>query len=135
MVDALREAHRVLRPRGLLIDVRPDGERLARLEAGRRVRGYLRQGPGATADDRGADAAVATVLERGLFRPRESGWLWHRSTLGDLDELREYTRTSPRYSGLAPGTLQALRPYRRGPILMRRAIKYAVLERLPNTAG
>ena len=68
MVHALREAHRVLRPGGLLIDLRPAAKhRRVGLGEGRgwRLTGVMRE---TFDEDRAADGAVARVLRDGLFR-------------------------------------------------------------------
>jgi len=68
MVRALREAHRVLRTGGTLVDLRPAAEhRRIGLGRGRRWRqiGIMRE---AFDKDRAADRAVAEVLRRNLFR-------------------------------------------------------------------
>ena len=69
MVHALREAHRVLRPHGLLIDLRPAPEhrRIGRGEGRRwRLVGVMRE---TFEEDRAADRALARVLRDGMFQP------------------------------------------------------------------
>jgi hypothetical protein len=68
MVHALREAHRVLKPNGVLLDVRPglQHRRVGIVRAGRwRALGAMRE---SLDDDRAANRAVAHVLRSGLFR-------------------------------------------------------------------
>jgi len=68
MVHALREAHRVLRPDGILVDLRPAPvHRRVGLGQGRRWRlvGVMRE---EFDEDRAADRAVAQALREGLFR-------------------------------------------------------------------
>ena len=68
MVHALHEAHRVLKPNGTLIDLRPAAKhRRIGLGVGRgwRLVGVMRE---KFDDDRAADRAVAQVLREGLFR-------------------------------------------------------------------
>jgi SAM-dependent methyltransferase len=68
MVHALREAHRVLGPGGILIDLRPAAEhRRVGLGRGRRWR-RLGRTHETFEKDRAADRAVATVLRAELFR-------------------------------------------------------------------
>jgi hypothetical protein len=67
MVHALTEAHRVLKPNGILIDLRPAPKhRRAGLGEGAGVTwvGWMRED---FADDRTASRAVAHVLRQGLF--------------------------------------------------------------------
>ena len=68
MVHALREARRVLRPGGILIDLRPAAvHRRVGIGEGRRWRliGVMRE---TFEDDRAADRAVATALREGWLR-------------------------------------------------------------------
>lgn len=70
MVHALQEAHRVLGLHGTLIDLRPAAShRRAGLGLGRswRLVGALRE---SLAEDRAANAAIRTVIRRGLFKSR-----------------------------------------------------------------
>jgi hypothetical protein len=129
MVDALHAAHRRLRPGGVVIDARPDASRHPRLVAGGRVRGTLRQTEDADMRDARADDAVARVIARGIFRRIDSGRVWHESTMGDLAALDAYVNDNARYDDYERGTRRALTPFRRGPLVMRRAIKFDVLQR------
>jgi hypothetical protein len=68
MVHALREAHRVMKPEGLLIDLRPAAvhRRVGFKEAkGYRLRWVMREN---FVDDYAADRAVAEVIARGWFK-------------------------------------------------------------------
>src|SRR3989304_5395886 len=68
MVHALQEAHRVLRPGGLLIDLRPaPAHRRVGLQRGRRwtLMGAMKED---LSDDPSANQAVKTAVGRGLFR-------------------------------------------------------------------
>jgi len=130
MVDALRAAHQRVRPGGLVIDARPDASRHPRIVARGRVRAYLRQCEDAEERDRRADAAVVRVVERGLFQRGETGRVWHGSRFADLAELDDYVNDSARYCDYERGTRRALIPFKRGPLTMRRAIKFEVLARI-----
>lgn len=130
MVDALRRAHRALKPRGILVDARPDATRVPRILAKGRIRARLEQTEDADQRDASSDRAVAAVKEAGLFRALESGRVWHVNTVGDLAALDDYARNSCRYEGYVRGDRAHLLPYRKGPLVLRRAIKFEVLERL-----
>ena len=68
MVHALTEAHRVLKPNGILIDLRPAAShRRAGLGEGNRWKqvGVMREH---FDDDRAADRAVKQVIRNGLFK-------------------------------------------------------------------
>ena len=67
MVHALREAHRVLKPNGILLDLRPAAtHRRAGLGEGKdwQLVGVMRENFG---DDLAADRAVSQVVSTGLF--------------------------------------------------------------------
>src|SRR6266550_2827157 len=83
MVDALREARRILRPRGILVDARPDSRVVAYAEHGTATGTYRQAGVIATSheelvNDRSSDDAVATAVGSGWFRSRGAGRFWHR---------------------------------------------------------
>ncbi len=131
MVHALRAAHQRVRRGGFVIDARPDRSRRPRLVARGRVRGRIVQCPDADDRDARADDAVDRVVARGLFRRTgERGAIWHSARFADLDELDGYLSDSARYCAYEKGTRAALLPFRGGPITMRRAIQFEVLERL-----
>lgn len=130
MVDALKRAHRALKPRGLLFDARPDARRIPRVIARGRVRAYLRQSEDADERDAASDQAVERVKAMGLFRSVRSGWVWHENQVGDLRALDEYATTSSRYDGYRLGERRKLLPFKDGPLSLRRAIRYQALERI-----
>jgi SAM-dependent methyltransferase len=90
MVHALHEAHRVLKPGGVLIDLRPAPKhRHAGLGDGADFKsvGVMRED---FADDRAANRAVARVLREGLFR-RELRLAFDLDRVMDsLDDFREW---------------------------------------------
>ena len=128
MVDALRAAHRALRPNGILVDLRPDGSRDPRVIVHGRVSGHVRPHEEVAADDQAADAAVATVVREGSFRPTRHGHLWHSTTFADVRAFREYLADSPRYRTYVTSSGRLPHGAR---ILMRRAIKFTVFDRVP----
>ena len=90
MVHALKEAHRVLQPGGILIDLRPAlKHRRAGLGEGEEVRwlGVMRED---FSDDRAANRAVARVLREGLFRPETQTEFDVDRVLDSLDDFREW---------------------------------------------
>ncbi len=100
MVHALQEARRVLKPNGLLIDLRPwHFHRRVGLGLGRgwQLVGVLRE---SLEDDYASDAAIDTVVRRGRFRTvsRRSFYLDRvmnsvtefRSWVGDFSRIEKY---------------------------------------------
>jgi hypothetical protein len=90
MVHALTEAHRVLKPDGILVDLRPaPAHRQIGIGAGRTWQpvAALRE---QLDDDYAANAAMAAVVEQGLFRPvRRKHFLLDR-VMDSVEELREF---------------------------------------------
>jgi hypothetical protein len=87
MVHALREAHRVLKPNGILIDLRPAlvHRRVGIERAGRyRHLGTLRE---SLDDDRAANRAVRQVLRAGLFN---SEWRTQFSCRRVMDSVSDF---------------------------------------------
>lgn len=130
MVDALRAAHRAVKRGGHVIDARPDATRHPRVVAGGRVRAWLRQCDEADLRDDRADRSVERVVRAGLFRVVSSGHLWHSTRFADLADLDAYLKDSARYCGYEDGARRKLLPFRRGPLDLRRAIGFDVLERI-----
>lgn len=117
MVDALNAVHRAIRPKGILLDIRPSADLEPRVEVDGRVVGRLV--PGDLGQDRAADDAVLRLTAAGLYEHRRAGHFWHRfsfATLAEFDRWREGTRRFPRYEG------DRLPP--RSRITVRRAIAF-----------
>jgi hypothetical protein len=88
MVDALRRAHRWLRPAGLLIDVHPTASNAA-VEVGDAVVGHVDAEDGPARHAAAGEALDAALLE-GLFT-LERALEFDFFTYGDTaDELRDY---------------------------------------------
>src|SRR2546428_9196332 len=91
MVDALREAHRVLAEGGILIDARPDSRVDARVQRASGPRfvtvGVLGTRRDTALDDRLSDRAIAAAKRLRLFRG-PGGRRWgHRRPSARLAEL------------------------------------------------
>ncbi len=140
MVHALQEAHRVLKPKGILIDLRPTpAHRRLGLGEGRRWQlvGLLHE---VLDDDHAADAAVSQVVRKGLFR-RESRTQFQfdrvmdtvdevRTWLGDFDQRRELPSHDPLLERLQRKRERLKTP---GKITVRGPIRLALLRKLDDT--
>src|SRR5512138_3806631 len=92
MVHALEEAHRVLKPGGVLIDLRPaPAHRRLGIGEGRSWRqvGTLH---GNLDDDYAADAAAAEVVRRRLFREERRQRFTVERVMDTVDELRDFLK-------------------------------------------
>ncbi len=90
MVHALEEVHRVLKPRGILIDLRPGAEhRRIGLGEGKQWRmvGPLHE---TLDDDYAADAAIRRVVRDGLFREEKRSQFLLDRVMDTTDEVREW---------------------------------------------
>lgn len=90
MVHALREAHRVLKPNGILIDLRPAlvHRRVGIERAGRyRQLGTLRE---PLDDDRAANRSVSYVLRAGLFKAEWRTQFDCRRVMDSLNDFRTF---------------------------------------------
>ena len=136
MVDALKEAHRILRPRGILIDARPDSRVFAYAERRNGTR-YRQAGVIATTreelvNDRTSDRAVATAVREGWFRPLRAGRFWHRVTFEDRPTMQRYLDDHARFGHrvrwmVDPSTR---RRWEADPWAIRRAVRHGLLERI-----
>ena len=136
MVDALKEAHRVLRPRGILIDARPDSRVFAYAERRTATGKYRQAGVIATAhvelvNDRTSDRAVATAVRNGWFRSLRAGRVWHRVRVEDRPAMQRYLHDHARFVHrvrwmVDPATR---RRWDADPWAIRRAVRYELLER------
>jgi hypothetical protein len=137
MVDALKEAHRILRPRGVLIDARPDSRVFGYAERQTAKGKYRPVGAIATArdtstDDRASDRAAATAVGKGWFRSLRSGRFWHRVLFDDRPALQAYLDDHARFVHrvrwmVDPATR---RRWDGDPWAIRRAVRYELFERL-----
>ncbi len=98
MVHVLQEAHRVLKPGGLMIDLRSapsDRDIGVRFNKRWRVVGTVNLW---VSDDRAADGAVKRVLKQGLFEEIRVSDFALRRYLDSPDELRDYFAQWPEAS-------------------------------------
>jgi hypothetical protein len=131
MVHALKEAHKVLKPAGVLIDLRPELQnRRAGLGEGPDIE-WVGQTSEDLEDDLAANRAVARVLREGLFR-RESRVAFDldrvMDTLDDFSDwldnsasLRRKAVNTELYQQLEQAALRRAGPRRitvRGPLML-----------------
>lgn len=100
MVHALTEAHRTLRPGGVVADLRPERDPGGLRSRGMLVEfrgsrgttpvGVMREGPGDYDDYIASDHAVAQVLRQGLFLLDHSELFWLRIHFRDLRAVERY---------------------------------------------
>ena len=135
MVDALHEAHRVLREGGLLIDARPESRiptQVEHLERGRRRPvGTIATTRPTLGDDRTSDRAIARVKREGLFRSRRTGGFMHRVAFSGLAELQAYLEDHLRLVKRARWTIDAATRWRwrRDAFTVQRPVHYELLAR------
>jgi hypothetical protein len=137
MVDALEEAHRILRPRGILIDARPESRVCAYAERQTSTRKYRKAGVIATAretlkDDISSDQAVATAVRNGWFRSLRAGRFWHQVPFEDRRAMQQYLGEHQRFVHrvrwmVDPATR---RRWDADPFAIRRAVRYQLFERI-----
>jgi hypothetical protein len=136
MVDALEEIHRVLAPRGILVDARPDS-RVPTLAELRNKRSFQRFGLIGThklelSMDRSSDLAIAAVVRNGLFRRRRAGRFFYRVPFETLTDLREYLWEHGRFMRRVKWIVDAKtrRLHANQPFVMRRGVRFDILERV-----
>jgi len=130
MVDALKEARRVLVDRGVLVDARPDSRVAARVRSGStrgRVIGTIGTQRETRTDDQLSDRAVRDVLGRGLYVSRRRGRIWHAIPFEDRSELQAYLADHLRFSRRV--SWRVTRAKREGELVVERAVRFEILER------
>ena len=136
MVDALKEVHRILAPRGLLVDARPDSRRLARAEqvtkSGHRSIGTIGTARIELANDATSDRAIARVAREKLFSRGKSGWFWHRVPFDDLAGLQGYIKDHLRFEHRIRWTVTPTerRRIREEHFTIRRSVRFELLRKL-----
>lgn len=134
MVDALHEVHRVLAPRGLLIDARPDSRVLASVERRKarafQVFGFVRTNSVEIANDRASDRAITRIVRESLFRRKRRGRFWHRVPFDSLPELRRYLREHLRFVHRGTWVVDEAtrRRHANDQFVIRRAVRFELLE-------
>jgi hypothetical protein len=129
MVDALHEARRTLRPKGTLIDLRPDSAHPPRVFRGRREIGNLYERRSAEVDNHLSDRAVARLVREGSLKRLRKGHFWYEIPHVDLAALDQFVASSRRIGGYTRGTHAALKTDPDRPIVLRRALAYGIYER------
>jgi hypothetical protein len=136
MVDALKEVHRILRPRGILVDARPDSRVVAYAERQAPTNSYRRAGTISTArveitNDRTSDRALATAVRNQWFRSLRPGRFWHRVLFEDRSDMQRYLDDHPRFVHRVRWMVEPAmrRRWDGDPWAIRRAVRYELLER------
>ncbi len=137
MVDALNEARRILRPRGILVDARPDSRVHAYAEHQSESGAYRQAGVIATAreelaNDRTADGAAATAVSNGWFRSLRAGRFWHRVLFEDRPAMQRYLDDHARFVHRVRWMVDTAKRRRwdADPWAIRRAVRYELFERI-----
>lgn len=137
MVDALKEANRILRPRGVLVDARPDSRGFAYAERKSATGVYRKAGVIATgraelANDRTSDRAVATAVRNGWFRSLRAGRFWHRVLFEDRPTMQRYLDDHARFVHRVRWSVELAtrRRWETDPWAIRRAVRYELFERV-----
>jgi hypothetical protein len=135
MVHALGEIHRVLAPRGILVDARPDSRVPAYAER-QRGRTFERFGVVETTklemtNDLAADAAIERVVHDALFKSMRRGRFWHRVPFDNLAALRRYLWEHQRFVRRAKWLVDqpTLKRLANDRFVIRRGVRYEVFER------
>ena len=134
MVHALREAHRVLRPGGIVMDLRPAAKhRRIGLGRGRgwRLAGVMRE---SFDKDHAADRAVADVVRAGLF---DRGASVELAVDREMDTLDDFLGWLKEFGGRRPlashawliDKLNRRLAARNAPIVVRGILKLQVLQK------
>ena len=100
MVHALEEIHRMLKPAGTLIEIHPsvEGPPLVEVRSNGRL-SFAEVDPGFDdADDRQAEAAVASVVDQGMYVLENRRRFELRTHAGSVEELREHWEVAGAYN-------------------------------------
>jgi hypothetical protein len=124
MVDALRRAHRMVRPGGLVIDLHPTAE-IAAVEVGTRSTGRI-EGGDAPLRHAAAGAALATVLDEGLFAVDAAIDFTFYTYADTVDELRDYIADNWRNARIDETVVQRTRDVLRNVLGVRPRVREIV---------
>ena len=138
MVHALREAHRVLKPEGLLLDVRPAAShRRVGIVSPRGQWKLVAPMKEYLDDDRAANAAIKTVIRERLFRRQAYASVdlrRHVDTMSDFQAwLQEFSTLGafPPHDWMVPKVKTALaKASRKAKIVVRGPLEIRVLSKL-----
>jgi len=136
MVDALRNVHRILAPRGVLVDARPDSRVLAHAEhvtkTTHRSIGTIKTARAELANDAASDRAIASVVRGRLFAHGKRGRFWHRVPFADLAGMVLYLKEHLRFEHRAKWTLSPAerRRIKDERFTIRRAVRYELLKKI-----
>lgn len=132
MVHALHEAHRVLKPNGIMIDLRPApvNRRIGIERAGRFI--HLASMKEVFDDDHAADRAVAHVVSEGLLAVGSRARFDCKRVMNTLDEFRTWVGDfDPPHEWLVPIVKAALQTRRlRWKIVVRGPLGLSVWRKL-----
>lgn len=115
MVDALREAWRVLEGEGILIDLRPLASRQCRVEIvtpGKAIPLGEVDASGSASDDAAADRAAARMVEEGWFLPRETVRFEIEFSWDTVAEMASFMAESRRMLQIRPSFAEIGEKYR-----------------------
>jgi hypothetical protein len=107
MVDALRRAHRMVKPDGCVVDLHPTAAP-APVEAGGMTTGHV-DGGDAPLRHAAAGVAIAAAIEDGLFTIERSTTFAFYTYAGTIDELREYVEENWRNATIDDVTVDRTR--------------------------
>lgn len=110
MVDALRRAHRMVKPSGLVVDIHPTPHTAVILVGDTRA-GIVASDAGAARHQAAADA-LATALRDRLYRRADATEFDFYTYADSIEELRDFILTNWRDSTIADDTIERARALR-----------------------
>jgi hypothetical protein len=107
MVDALRRAHRMVKPDGVVVDLHPSASPAA-VEVGATITGHI-VSPDAKDRHAAAGVALGAVLDARLFAVDGTTTFTFHTYADAIDELREYVEENWRDSRIEDDTVDRTR--------------------------